>query len=38
MLLTGKLTVLCTIFEVNSSIGKVLDLLRQFNGKDMVDF
>jgi len=32
------MTVFGTIFEVNSSIGKLLDLLGHFDVRDMVDF
>jgi len=32
------MTTFCSIFEVNSSIGKLWDLLGYFDKKDMVDF
>jgi len=37
-LLTGKMTLLGAIFEVNGSIGKFWDLLGYFNKKYTVDF
>jgi len=36
--MTGKMTMLGTIFEVNSSIGKLVDLSGHFDEKYMVDF
>jgi len=38
MYCTEKMTVFDTIFEVNSGIGKLWDLLGHFVEKDMVDF
>jgi len=34
----GKMTVFDVIFEVDSSIGKLCNLLGHFNEKDKVDF
>jgi len=36
--LTGKMTICGAIFDVNSSIGKLWDLLGYFDKKDTVDF
>jgi len=35
---TGKMTVFGAIFEVNSCIGKLWDLLGHFDKKDTFDF